>query len=94
MRKKILVTMLMTTILCGLVGCGSSEEVTKTPTETIVEETSIEVEESSVEETTENAKEAKVIEANEHLTNGRASLYGIDGTEVNFETAYNELRKR
>lgn len=93
MRKKILVTMLMTTILCGLAGCSSSEEVTKTPTETIVEETSIEVEESSVEETTENAEEAKAIEANEHLANGRASLYGLDGTEVNFETAYNEFTK-
>ncbi len=73
MQKKILVTLLMTSLVVGLVGCGSAEEVTEIPTstETIVEETSIEAEETVVEETTvvetetieETVEEIEVVEA-------------------------------
>ena len=93
MKKRNLAMLMATIMLVSLVGCGSTEEVAETPAETIVEETSIEAEESSVEETTESAEEAKAIEATEHLTNGRTSLYGLDGTELSLETAYNEFTK-
>lgn len=36
---------------------------------------------------------AKEAEANEYYEAGRASLYGLDGTEVNLETAYNNFEK-
>lgn len=100
--KKRLVTLIVagTLLMSSLAGCGSvsDTETDTTPQaqeETVVEnaETPTETEESTVEETTESAEEAKALEATEHLTNGRASLYGLDGTEINLETAYNEFTK-
>lgn len=66
MKKKFFAMLMATTMIVGLIGCGSSEEVTETPAETIVEETSIETEESTVEETvveTETVEETEVVEA-------------------------------
>lgn len=98
--KKRLVTLIVagTLIMSSLAGCGSvsdtETDVTPQATEeTFVEDAETPAEESTVEETTESVEEAKAIEATEHLTNGRASLYGLDGTEINLETAYNEFTK-
>lgn len=66
MKKKFFAMLMATTMIVGLVGCGSSEEVSETPAETIVEETSIETEVSTVEEIvveTETVEETEVVEA-------------------------------
>lgn len=62
MKKRIFAMLMATTMIVGLIGCGSSEAVVNTPAETpvemIVEETSIETEETVVEETTVEEMEA------------------------------------
>lgn len=102
MQKKILVTMLMTSLVVGLVGCGSAEEVTEIPTstETIVEETSIEAEETVVEETTvvetvvETVEETEVVEA-EPMTFEREdfTLYTcVTNFGENYSNPHNDYR--
>lgn len=66
MKKRLLTMMLATTMIVGLVGCGSSEEVTKTPVETIVEAEETVVEETIIEETemvVETVELTEVVEA-------------------------------
>lgn len=99
--KKRLVTLIVagTLIMSSLAGCGSVSDVETDATPQAQEETVVENVETpaetgaEVEETTESAEETKAIEATEHLTKGRASLYGLDGTEFNLESAYNEFAK-
>lgn len=92
MKKKIFTTLLVATMIVSLVACGSADDAAEAPadevTETIVEETNAEAD-----ETTEAVAETQVNEGTEHLENGRASLYGLDGTELNLENAYNEFAK-
>lgn len=73
-------------------GTTETTEETKENAELTEEEIAAkEAEEAAAKEAEEAA--AKEAEANEYYEAGRASLYGLDGTEVNLETAYNNFEK-
>lgn len=100
--KKNLVTLMVSgaIIMSLLTGCGASTggEASQTQEEVVSESTdgSSETEEDKRAEEAKKAEEeaaAKEEEANACYDAGRASLYGLEGTEINLETAYNEFTK-
>lgn len=95
------------TLLCGILAissmtaCGGAKETvaevaaTAEATEESEEDTKA-AEEAAAKEAEEKAAEeaaAKEAEAEEAYETGRASLYGLDGQEIDLETAYNSFEK-
>lgn len=101
MKTKFVVKMIIIALVIGsLSGCGSTTKDTVVQTETsgevnntteATERANEDAEEIAAKEAEEAA--AKEAEANECYEAGRASLYGLDGTEVNLEIAYNNFEK-
>ena len=102
MKRKIVIA-----LLCGILAissvtaCGSAEETaakaaTTTGTTQESDEDAKAAEEAAAKEAEEKAAEeaaAKEAEAEEAYETGRACLYGLDGQEIDLETAYNSFEK-
>ncbi len=102
MKRKVVLT-----LLCGILAissmtaCGGAKETiaevaTTAETTEESEEDVKAAEEAAAKEAEEKAAEeaaAKEAEAEEAYETGRASLYGLDGQEIDLETAYNSFEK-
>ena len=102
MKKKIITLLLAVMITASVTGCGSatsneSTEASQTqeenPDENVdAEEAAKKAEEEAAKKAEEEAA-AKEAEANEYYEAGRAPIYGLEGAEINLETAYNNFKK-
>ena len=93
MKKRIITTIIMTTLgISILSGCGSDRQNTSEAVavaETV--EASTETSETATE--TEEDENTQKTEANEYYEEGKACLYGLNGTEISLEQAYNNFAK-
>lgn len=86
----------MTIMIIGsLSGCGSaSKEVTETTVQTEdTEDDSKAVEQEGAAARAAEEAAVKEVEANEYYEKGRAFLYGLDGNEIDLESAYTNFEK-
>ena len=95
MKKKILMLLLTVTMITTfLAGCGATTsdeeaEVSQMQNEVVNENAETE----AVDENAEVEAAAREAEANEYYELGRAYLYGLNGTEINLATAYDNFEK-
>ncbi len=94
MKSKVMILLLASLMVTGsLSGCGSaSNDEVETPTQAAEEDAAGPAEEDAVRQVDEDAGMEEA-DANEYYEAGRAYLYGLDGKEVDLESAYTNFEQ-